>query len=92
MTTRITFVGDPRVSGQDRSEVEFGAVLFPLGVAVEVSDEALAAKLARHSHFYTEIEAANPAPVDPVPPDAFVPPETPLTPVKRGPGRPRKNL
>lgn len=59
---QITFTGDPLAPGTDPASIELDGVSFPFGVAVDVSDEALAAKLARHSHF--RVDFAEVEPVD----------------------------
>ena len=47
----VTFSGDPKAPGTDPAEQEFFGIKFPLGKAVEVSDDAIVAKLRSHSHF-----------------------------------------
>lgn len=48
---QVTFTGDPRFPGTDPAEQEFFGIVFPLNEAVEVEDDAIVAKLRRHSHF-----------------------------------------
>lgn len=90
--TRIAFIGDPNAPGTDPASIEIGGVAFPLGEAIEVSDETLAAKLGRHSHFQA---IDGPAPIES--PRAAAEPLSdggslgagPAL-IKRGPGRPPK--
>ena len=49
--TTITFTGDPRAPGTDPATCELFGIVFPLGEPVEVSDKAIGARLAKHSHF-----------------------------------------
>lgn len=48
---QVTFTGDPRFPGTDPAEQEFFGIVFPLDKAVDVEDDAIVAKLRRHSHF-----------------------------------------
>jgi hypothetical protein len=48
---RFRFIGDPRHDGDGPDVLRAHGYAFPKGEAVEVTDEAVAARLAKSSHF-----------------------------------------
>lgn len=60
---KLIFAGDPR-GGENPPVCEMHGVKFPLNEAVEVAD-AVAAKLATHSHFQAAVETIAPETVAP---------------------------
>ena len=74
-------------TGPDASNTIRG-VTFPIGEAVEVADESLAAKLSRLPYF-AQGDAAEPVIAADGPVTAYEADALPVV-AKRGPGRPRK--
>ncbi len=48
---KFRFIGNPRDPKDSRASVTFGGIVFPLGEPVEVTDDAVMAKLRGNSHF-----------------------------------------
>lgn len=53
------FSGDPNNPGTDPATCEVFGMVFPFGEKVKVSDDGIAERLRRHSHF-TESQAGRP--------------------------------
>lgn len=49
--SKFRFIGNPRDPKDSRASITYGGLVFPLGEPVEVTDEAVAAKLRGNSHF-----------------------------------------
>lgn len=49
--SKFRFIGNPRDPKDSRASITYGGLAFPLGEPVEVTDEAVAAKLRGNSHF-----------------------------------------
>lgn len=87
MTMRARFIGDPRDNFSGAEEFVFFGTLFRKGEWRDVGEEELP-RLIGHSHFEVEISAPD---VTEPQPERITDLDTPPAPVKRGPGRPRKN-
>ena len=59
--SKVTFVGDPNSKEPVADCVQWG-IKFPAGKAVDVTDEAILAKMRNNSHF--EIKRGRPAKED----------------------------
>ncbi len=87
---KFTYIGNPKDPKDQREETTFRGLTFKRGEAVEVEDEAIAAKLRGNQHFLedgkkapdrrTELAKANQNPVDP---------RAPVVPTYRGADNPQ---